>query len=160
MSGIGGSPTAALISFHFVARCVDIAHSCPRLIHPGLSHRCFHCTSEDRDILKVCDLFLLWTFSAMQAYVVGHHKSVLQEICVHRKRKNTRQLQTFWKQCNQFDESRNPPPSKQLPAVRSPLTSCHHQQLDVVIRRSPAILVLLACENQTLLVQRNTFLCP
>ena len=90
VSGIGSSPTAALISFHLAAQCVDIAHSCSSLTHPGLLHRCFHCTSEDRDILKVCDLFLPSTFSAMQAYVVSHHKSVAQEICVHRKKERTR----------------------------------------------------------------------
>ena len=88
VSGIGSSPTAALISFHRAAQCVDIDHSCPNLTHPGLLRRCFHCTSQGRDVLKVCDLFLPWTFSSMQAYVVSHHKSVAQEICAHRKKRN------------------------------------------------------------------------
>ena len=86
VSGIGSSPTAALISFHLAGRCVDIAHSCPSLTHPGLLHRCFHCTSEDRDILKVCDLFFTIDFFS-HASLRGESSQVgrARDLCTQKK---------------------------------------------------------------------------
>ena len=44
-----------------------------------------------------------------------------------------------------------------LDVVRFPSATRARPSLDVVVRQCPAILELLACENQTLLIRRNAF---